>query len=129
MDGEGAGTVSPKSRERLNHALTHAFFILLCVVIAFPIFWMVSSSFMTVNGQYTLPPAVIPAPFSLQGWVYIFNQFAILTFVRNSLGIATISTCLVLLITVFSGYSLARFAFKGRVFAYNLLLLTQFIPT
>jgi multiple sugar transport system permease protein len=120
--------MNAKERERLNHIITHAIFIFICLVIAFPIFWMVSGSFMSLADQYTIPPKLLPSAINLDGWVYDFQQFGILTFIRNSLGIAAISTCLVLLITMFSGYSLARFAFKGKVLAYNFLLLTQFVP-
>jgi len=118
-----------KTQELINHGITYAIFTAIAIWVVFPIFWMVSSSFMSQADQHTRLPLLLPSHISLLGWDYLIYNLGLLEPLRNSIGIATISTGVVLLATVLSGYALARFSFKGKALAFNFLLLTQFVPT
>ncbi len=119
-----------KTSRRLTHLATHVALVLVIFWVIFPVFWMVSSSFMPESDQRTtIFPAILPSRLDFSGWNYLFFNLGAFADFRNSLGISTIATAIVIGVTILSGYSLARFQFKGKAIAYNLLLLTQFVPT
>jgi multiple sugar transport system permease protein len=114
---------------KASHVATYAIFFLVLAWVLFPIFWMVSSSFMSQAEQRTSFPTIIPSQIDLAGWTYLFHNLDAVVPLENSVGIASISTLIVLGVTILSGYALARFEYRGKALTYNLLLLTQFVPT
>jgi multiple sugar transport system permease protein len=121
--------LNQKTRTRITLGITYVIFSVILFWVLFPIFFMVSASFMSQVDQRQIVPLILPTHIDLSGWMYLFNNLGVIQPLENSLGIASITTVIVLCITILSGYSLSRFEYKGKALSYNLLLLSQFVPT
>lgn len=118
-----------KTQQRLSHAITYIILTLVLFWVIFPIFYLVSASFMSQADQRLVVPIILPRHIDLSGWIFLINNLGVLQPLENSLAIASITTIIVVCTTILSGYSLARFEFRGKSAAFNLLLLTQFVPS
>lgn len=104
-----------------------AFYFLLVIL---PIYWMVVTSFKTnaeiINAQLI---TYWPHTFTLDNYRGLFSTIHYGTYLKNSL-IVTLSTAFVVtLLSIYGGYGLARFTFKGKGAAMVFFLITQMIPS
>ncbi len=104
-----------------------AFYLLLVVL---PIYWIIVTSFKTnaeiVNTQHI---TYWPHVFTLENYQHLFSTMHYATYLKNSL-IVTLSTALVVtLLSIYGGYGMARFKFKGKGAATIFFLITQMIPS
>ena len=90
--------------------LVEAVVIILSV---FPILWVVMSSFKT-NGEILSSPLALPAHFSLDTFIEIFQKYSFPTYFFNSLRAAGVSTLVSLLFYAMGAYVIAKFEFPGR---------------
>jgi len=102
--------------------------IFIAVMSLFPLFWMVSVSFMSPGEASSFPPPFLPKDATLGNYVQLFEQTNMARYFLNSLGIATAATILSLMFNVAAGYSFAKLEFKGRDFVFRLLLAALVIP-
>jgi ABC-type sugar transport system, permease component len=107
-------------------AVVLTFFLLLVVL---PIYWMVITSFKTnpeiVNAQKI---TYFPETFTLDNYRSLFNMLDYGTFLKNSLIITLTTSICIVLLSILSGYGLARFKFKGKAAVLLFFLVTQMIP-
>jgi multiple sugar transport system permease protein len=100
------------------------------IVILFPIYWMVITSFKT-RLELTLPtPTFWPQQFTWENYVNAFARREFPRYVLNSAVVVGISTLLALVLGSLAGYALARFQFPGNL-RENLafwILSTRMIP-
>ncbi len=104
-----------------------AFYFLLVVL---PIYWMIVTSFKTnaeiINAQLI---TYWPHTFTLDNYKGLFSTIHYGTYLKNSL-IVTLSTSVVVtILSIYGGYGLARFSFKGKGAAMVFFLITQMIPS
>jgi arabinogalactan oligomer/maltooligosaccharide transport system permease protein len=94
----------------------------------FPLYLVVISSF-NPNGSLQLT-SFIPTEISFANYKLLFNNPAIpyLTWVKNSLIIASSVAILSVMIGTASAFAFSRLKFKGRKFGIQLLLLVQMFP-
>ena len=112
----------------MNRILLHAVLIAGGVITLFPLFWMVSASFMSSGEATTFPPHVVPHQAT-------FAQYREL-FLRLNLGRAFLSSAIIAVaVTIFSvffgsmaGYAFAKLRFGGRQRLFGLLLVALVIP-
>ncbi len=106
----------------------HVLAIVITIVILFPVYWMVVTSFKERSAIFTIPPTFWPRPFSFEGYRRVwsalnFNRLFYNTFVSS---IATV--VLSMPISILAGYSLARLRFKGKELFGMLILATYMFP-
>jgi multiple sugar transport system permease protein len=65
---------------------------------------------------------------SLQHYLGVLRRTSFPVYFRNSLLVAGITSLTVLVISIFGGYAIARFRFKGRQASLMILLATQMFP-
>lgn len=87
--------------------LVEAVVIILSV---FPILWVIMSSFKT-NGEILSSPLALPAHFSLDTFIEIFQKYSFPTYFFNSLLAAGVSTLVSLLFYAMGAYVIAKFGF------------------
>lgn len=119
-----------RSLERKYGQKTLLYFAVLvaCVLIGFPVYWMVVTSLQDQGRLLTLPPAFVPQPLRVDGYIKVFRDYPIWLWMRNSLTVALASTVFSMLFSIFSGYSLSRFRYTGRNVFGLLILVTQMLP-
>lgn len=110
----------------LGRALILLFFLLLVIL---PIYWMIISSLKT-NAEIINAQQVTYYPHQITGENYtqLFKLYNYRQMLTNSL-IVSISTGLcITLLSIFGGYGLARYSFRGKDTMLLFFLVTQMIP-
>jgi len=97
------------------------------IAILWPLVQMVISAFNGRQQQYLMTNDNFI--FSLRHFDYLFNNTLYLTWVKNTIFIASVTAFLTLLIVSFTGFAYSRYRFKGRKASLMAIMLIQTIPT
>ncbi|MBB3114501.1 multiple sugar transport system permease protein/raffinose/stachyose/melibiose transport system permease protein [Paenibacillus phyllosphaerae] len=94
-----------------------------------PFLWMFVTSIKPDDQIRTLNPSFLVKKMTFGHFDNVLNNSAFLTFFKNSLFIASVTTVAALLISIFAGYALSRFVrFKGVKLFGVAMMLSQMIP-
>ena len=129
--------VQPKS-QRLRLLLAHAFLLLLCAAVVFPFLIVISASLRPGNFA---SGSLIPQSISFEHWRYVLGlpvpgpdgqplvpDLPVLRWLWNSVKVAVLSACVMLLLSTTASYALARIRFSGRRPLLTGLMLMQMFP-
>jgi len=140
---EAAAGARNVRRRRLRTALRHAILIGWSLVILFPIYWMIATSFKDSGEWVTWPPHWIPHQPTLKNYQQIFapdtmkagvareateQPFNVWGPLADSLLICTVSALVALLLGTFLAYSISRFNVGGRHFRHAILMIRMVPP-
>lgn len=118
----------PRFRIKLGSFIFWCSLTAACLVVLFPIYWMVITSLQTTEEVFAVPPNFISEPSMNNYWSVVFDT-DLLLWLCNSLIVSVSSTALALLIGTPAAFALSRFRYRGRTFFSLLILTTQMIPT
>ncbi|WP_028549052.1 carbohydrate ABC transporter permease [Paenibacillus sp. UNC451MF] len=110
---------------KIGKAFILAVYLLFMV---FPLYWMVITSLKPRNDIFTLPLQYWPKQISFENYVQIFKISKFHIYIGNSLVVSLISAAIVLIVTILSGYVLARFTFRGSRQLMLAFFITQMVP-
>ena len=116
-------------RKNINNIILVAIFI----VVIFPVVWVFLTSFKSGKLVFDLPPVWIFNP-TLDNYKYLLfeSRFAlgvnILQNMKNSIIVAFGSTLLAILASMYAGYALSRFRFKGKKSFSLFIIATRMLP-
>lgn len=102
--------------------------IALSIVMVFPFFWMVRSSFMTNREIMTVPIKWLPTTFNFDNYTEAFSRAPFVRYFLNSVIIVVINVIGSVVSSSFIGFGFSRLKFKGKNFWFALLLSTMMIP-
>ncbi|WOI58141.1 carbohydrate ABC transporter permease [Palleronia sp. LCG004] len=115
-------------KDRLVTVALHIGLLAGLLFAAFPIYWMLGSSFKTNAEIFALPPTILPEVFTLEAYVAILTDPVKLQFFFNSYLVAFVVTALTVLIALLAAYGFSRFEFRGKAVLNTLIISTQTIP-
>lgn len=105
---------------------------ILCLVVLFPVFWMLSTAFKSSGEVYSFPPTFIPKEFSLAGFKKLLfetsRSFNFSGWAVNSFVVAVGTTLISMVIATLGGFGLSRFGFRGKRGLMYTILTTQVLP-
>lgn len=113
---------------KLGHVLNVCLKIAIIIVIAFPFYWMVSTSLKGYTEALQFPPTLIPREFHLENYSHIFEIVPIALYFRNSVIVSVCVLVLQYLIIVPAAYSFARHEYTGKNVFFGIVLLGLMIP-
>ena len=103
-------------------------FILMILTWAFPVLWVILTSFKVRTDIFTLPPKIFFNP-TVEHYIEAFIRSSDIAFgIFNSIIIATVTTLLTLLVAVPAGYAFSRVKFKFRSQLSFFALISQMAP-
>jgi len=131
-----------RSRRRRIHAIVrYAILTLWAIVAAFPIYWMVATSFKIDTQWFAWPPVYVPNPPTLANYAnvwlgkeeYTTTQYAIssqrpLHSLANSIIVSTTSTLLAVLFGSIIAYGVSRYRILSEARMFQLLMLRMIPP-
>lgn len=117
---------SPVSR--LLHLLNVAAKILVMLIMAFPFFWMISTSLKSLPETLQYPPSLLPTALHFENFTEVFQSIPVWQYFKNSLIVAVSIVVLQYLIIVPAAYSLARYNYKMKPVFFGLVLMGLMIP-
>lgn len=121
-----------KAAEKVSHivftTLTYIFIIALAILVIFPFYWMIITSLKTFKEVTREQQTFFPEVVMWSNYVYVFQHFNFLTYMKNTIIVAIFSTIGTLLTTVFAAFAFSRLQFKGREALFMVFLATMMIP-
>ena len=130
-------------RERTRRIVRHAILLAWTGFIAFPIFWMVSTSFKDSGEWVAWPPHWLPHTPTLHNYAQIFafgsmdpslsrhaaeQAFSIWKGLGDAVLVCTSAALLALLLGTFLAYSISRFNVGGKYFRHTILTIRMIPP-
>jgi multiple sugar transport system permease protein len=98
------------------------------VITLFPLYWIVVTAVKPRSDIYAFPVEYWPKSFSLENFVNLFAVSNFGTYLTNSIIVSVVAAVVVTLISLLSGYVIARFEFRAKSAVLMAFLVTQMIP-
>jgi multiple sugar transport system permease protein len=103
-------------------------FVLILVWCLLPVVWIISLSFKSVDETGVGSPQFLPKDPTLQNYRDILSNSDFTDALRNSFGIAIISTFLAVVLATLAAYAIARLQFRGKRLVLSLALAIAMFP-
>lgn len=115
----------------IERLIKYVLAIIVAVIFIFPLYWLGISSIKPDVEILSRNPTLIPLNVTWENYVTLFGlapgQYAFHKYIFNSLIVALGVTIITLLISLPSGYSLARFRYKGKILLSRLILFAYLV--
>jgi ABC-type sugar transport system, permease component len=83
--------------------------VMVCIIVAFPIYWMVNVSFKNEIDLFQSPYRLIPKVINFKGYITNFENGNIFVWIRNSVIVAVGSVILNIIIASLAAFGISRF--------------------
>ncbi|HGC6294959.1 TPA: carbohydrate ABC transporter permease [Enterococcus faecium] len=113
---------------KIKRWLPHLLFMFIIIIIIYPLLFIMANSFKPLKDAYQTITSLIPQPFTLENFCYLFENLPIIKITRNTFFIATIITVVKLGVAFFAAYSFTYCRIKGKKIWYFIIIGTMFIP-
>lgn len=119
-----------KSKKYLKTAtiIKFIFLFLLCIVVLFPFFWVIISSFKFERDIVTYPPTFFAKTYTLDNYKRIFDYLPMLTYFKNTVIYAVGVGVSTIFFDSLTGYAFARMNFRGKNILFTIILVTMMVP-
>lgn len=109
--------------------LIHFILILICLASLLPFLWLTSTALKGPNENiFQYPPSLFPLAPTLDNFKEVLKVVPIVKYALNSFIVAFFTVILNLIFSSLAAYPLARMEFKGKNFAFFLILATLTVP-
>ena len=105
----------------------YPFFLLVSVVILYPLVWMIYSSFKP-NADIFADVFALPQSLYLGNYQTVFAEGAMGTYFKNSLVISIVSVAGLIVFSSLAAYAFATFEFRGKNLLFVVFLLGLMVP-
>ena len=121
--------MSIKTKKALLNVFKWAVLLMIMFFLLFPIYWVVLTSFKTNMESYLYPPTFLPKAPTLEGFINLFTNYPeFFIYYKNNIIVSALSTILVCMIALFSGYALSRVRINWNKYVIAFLLFSQMFP-
>ena len=118
-----------KNKDLLKKICIHVFLAFWALVVLFPFYWMVLTSFKSYgsyNSEY-IPTLLVSSP-TLENYISAFSEVNLAGYFGNTVLFTVITTGVMLFVTILAAYAFARLKFKGKNIVFTLFLSLMMIP-
>lgn len=118
-----------KNKHLLKKICIHVFLAFWALVVLFPFYWMVLTSFKSYgsyNSEY-IPKLFVSSP-ALKNYISAFSEVNLAGYFGNTVLFTVITTGVMLFVTILAAYAFARLKFKGKNIVFTLFLSLMMIP-
>ena len=121
--------MSIKTKKALLNVFKWAVLLMIMFFLLFPIYWVVLTSFKTNMESYLYPPTFLPKVPTLEGFINLFTNYPeFFIYYKNNIIVSALSTILVCMVALFSGYALSRVRINWNKYVIAFLLFSQMFP-
>ena len=112
----------------IRYTIIYIFLTVMAVIVIFPFYWMIISSFKTMDEYRANVPTLWPQNIVFENFATAFSKANLGDLFIHTLIVGVISTVLSLIVTVLSAFAFARLNFKGKNTVFGLLMATMMVP-
>ena len=102
--------------------------VVLTVLMAFPVYWMVISSFKPRADFFAETPKFVPIPGTLDNYRRVIEDKDFFNYAKNSVMVTIVVVALSMIVAFVAATAVARFNFGGRKAYIVMLLAVQMVP-
>ncbi|MGL5368817.1 MAG: carbohydrate ABC transporter permease [Cetobacterium somerae] len=113
---------------KIKESKWHVLFLLIIGIQIFPLIYMLSISFKSMDQIFADPLSIIPRVITFRNYTYIFENVDILRYIWNTFFISAAITFGKIITSILAGYILTFKNFKGKKILIFLILGTLFVP-
>ena len=106
----------------------YALLIIGSALMVFPFIWEVLTSLKTLSGASSVPPQILPDPFTTRAYAKVFDTLPFWNLLGNSILLTVIRTLGQVLLCTMAGYGFARFHFRGKNVLFIGFLAVLMVP-
>ena len=116
-------------REPLSiRILTYGLLTLFVLMVAIPLFWMVTTALKTNKDLYE-DFTYLPSKPTLQHFVRVIQREDLLTNIWNSFAVASTTTAVTVVVSAMAAFSIVRYRYRGREWIGRFILFKYVLPT
>lgn len=104
-----------------------ALFVLF-VVLMFPFYFMLITSFKPEAEILKTPIQYLPVPFTFENYINAWNDSKFALYFFNTVALSVGTLLLVTAVSMMAGYAISRYKFRGKGVAMVIFLITQIVP-
>jgi multiple sugar transport system permease protein len=121
---------APTRQVRRRHRLFGpAATVALIGVFAFgPVYWVLVTALTPTHDVFRFPPRLFPDRVTFAHFTALADNPVLLKYLTNSLIVSTITAVLTVIVAAYTGYSFAKFRYRGRRSLMYLVLASQMFP-
>ena len=120
---------SVKAAKRLSAFVRYFVLVVILLMLLFPLYWVVLTSFKTNMEAYAYPPTFIAENPTVQAYISLFTENAeFFVYYKNNLIVSGATAILTTLLAVLGGYVLSRFHYKWNSLVAAILYASQMFP-
>lgn len=112
----------------INNALLYLTVAVVSLIIVFPVYWMMISTFQPSKYILHFPPPLLPQELYFDQFAELFSEHPIARWLRNSFLIAVMTMLLCMALSVLGAFALSNLRWPGRNLFGLFLLVTQMLP-
>ncbi len=127
-DKTGQSRLKRAQRERMGLGLRMLLIAPMLIFVLFPFYWIFITSFKTDLQIQRYTSIYWPEPWTIGQYQSLINNTPFLTWFRNTVIVATLSTAISVIVAALAAYALARLKFTGGRLLTTLLLVTYLLP-
>jgi multiple sugar transport system permease protein len=111
-----------------SKTLTYLFLALFVLMVAVPLYWMVTTAIKT-NKELYEDFSYFPRQLTLENFSRVIVREGLLTNIRNSFTVATVTTLITVVISAMAAFSITRYRYRGREWIGKLILFKYLLPS
>jgi multiple sugar transport system permease protein len=113
---------------RLQSGASYAVLVTLLMIVVFPFYWMIVTSFKGEDQMRSVVSMFWPSPFATENYDQLVRKTEFVSWYGNSVIVSVSSTLLATAVGTLGAYALARLRFRGRGFMASATLITYLVP-
>lgn len=115
-------------RRSSSSTFSNASGIVAIVLMGFPVYWMITTSFKPKGDILSTNPTLLPRSFTLSNYVEAVTKEGFVRALINSLIVVFFTVTISLLVALFASIAVARMKFNGKRIYIATILLVQMLP-
>jgi len=111
-----------------SKVLTYGLLAVFVIMVAVPLFWMVTTAIKT-NKELYEDFSYFPQRPTLENFVRVIVREKLLTNIRNSFSVALITTLITVIVSALAAFSIVRYRYPGREWIGRIILFKYLLPS
>ena len=111
-----------------SKVLTYGLLAVFVIMVAVPLFWMVTTAIKT-NKELYEDFSYFPQRPTVENFVRVIVREKLLTNIRNSFSVAMVTTLITVIVSSLAAFSIVRYRYPGREWIGRLILFKYLLPS
>lgn len=117
-----------KTRKIYKSILTHIVLIIICLLLNFPIIWIITTSFKGSKEALQFPPTLLPEKVYFENYKFVWTDMKFSRYFFNSIYVSGMTVFVTLIIGTFAGYAFARLRIRRKQQLLISILFFRMLP-